>query len=203
MEIKARDVEELLDERIEPVGLVDCHARKTRALLKRQIGGLLQERKVAHHAGERRAQVVRQVRHQVIFAVGFVTQGLLNPTLAIARPVERTLGLEEVAVNVVPCVGVIDQTVLNAGGNHAVCVQLALLVTLVVQGASAEEQDAHGKRQHKSKHVEHKAGVKEYGVANTAKRHGPDRQRNCPRGAADHHTATNDFESINQQNANE
>ena len=146
---------------------------------------------------------MRQVRNQVIFAVGFVTQGLLNPTLAIARPVERALDLEEVAVNVVPCVGVIDQTVLNTGGDHAVGMQLALLVTLVIQGAPAKEQDAHGKRQHKAKHVEHKGGVKEHGLDNTAKRHGPDRQRNGPRGTADYHTATNDFESIDQQKANE
>ena len=141
---------------------------------------------------------MRQVRHQVIFAVGFVTQGLLNPTLAIARPVERALDLEEVAVNVVPCVGVIDQTVLNAGGDHAVGMLLALLITLVVQGTPAKEQDAHGKCQHKAKHVEHKAGIKEHGLANTAKRQGPDRQRKGPRGTADYHAAANDFESIDQ-----
>lgn len=185
------------------MGFVERHARKACTLLKRQIGSLLQERKIAHHAGKRRAQVVRQVRNQVIFAMRFVAQGLLNLTLAIARPVERTLDLEKVAVDGIPRVGVVDQTVLNTGGDHAVGTLLALLITLVIQGTPAKEQDTHGECQHKAEHVEHKGGIKEHGPANTAKRHGPDRQRSRPRGTADYHAAANDFKSIDQQEANE
>ena len=203
VEIEACDVEELLDERVEPVSFVERHARKARTLLNWQIGGLLQQRKIAHHAGERRAKVVRQVGDQVILAMRLVTQSLLDLALAIANLVERTLDFYKIAVDVVPRVGMIDQAVLNTGGNHAVGVQLALLITLVIQGAAAKEQDAHGKCQHKAKHVEHKSGVKEHRLDNTAKRHSPDRQRNCPCGAADHHAAANDFESIDQQKADE
>ena len=68
-EIKACNVEELLDKRVEPVRLVKRHARKVRALLDWQLGGLLQQGKVADHAGERRAQVMRQVCDQVVLAM--------------------------------------------------------------------------------------------------------------------------------------
>ena len=114
-----------------------------------------------------------------------------------------TLDLEKVAVDGIPRVGVVDQTVLNTGGDHAVGTLLALLITLVIQGTPAKEQDTHGECQHKAEHVEHKGGIKEHGPANTAKRHGPDRQRSRPRGTADYHAAANDFKSIDQQEANE
>ena len=55
MEVKTRDIEELFDERIEPVRLVERHARKVRTLLNRQLGSLLQQRKIAHHTGKRGA----------------------------------------------------------------------------------------------------------------------------------------------------
>ena len=139
MEIETRDVEKLLDERVEPMGLVERHARKACTLLKRQIGSFLQERKIAHHAGERRAQIMRQVRNQVIFAMRFIAQGLLNLTLAIARPIERALDLEKSAVDGIPRIGVVDQTVLNTAGDYAVGMLLALLITLVLQGTPAKE----------------------------------------------------------------
>jgi len=69
VEIKACNVEELLDKCVEPMCLVKRHARKVRALLDWQLGGLLQQGEVAHHAGERRAQVMRQVCDQVILAM--------------------------------------------------------------------------------------------------------------------------------------
>ena len=111
--------------------------------------------------------------------------------------------LEKIAVDGIPRVGVVDQTVPNTSGDYAVGMLLALLITLVIQGASAKEQNAHGKRQHKAEHVEHKGGIKEHGLANIAKRHGPDCQHNCPRGTANYHAAANDFKSIDQQEANE
>ncbi len=95
----------------------------------------------------------------------------------------------------------INQAILNTGGQHTVGMLLALLIALVVQGAAAKEQHAHGKRQHKAKHVEYKAGIKQHGPYNTAKCHGAYRQRNGPCGTANYHTATNDFKSINQQKA--
>ena len=55
VEVKARDIEELFDERIEPVRLVERHARKVRTLLNRQLRSLLQQRKIAHHTGKRGA----------------------------------------------------------------------------------------------------------------------------------------------------
>ena len=76
---------------------------------------------------------MRQVRNQIIFAMRFVAQGLLNLALTIARPIERTLDLEKVAVDGIPRVRAIDQTVLNTGGDHAVGMLLALLITLVIQ----------------------------------------------------------------------
>lgn len=82
---------------------------------------------------------MRQVRNQVIFAMRFVAQGLLNLTLAIARPIERALDLEKIAVDGIPGVGVVDQTVLNTGGDYAVGMLLALLITLVIQGTPAKE----------------------------------------------------------------
>ena len=120
-----------------------------------------------------------------------------------AKPDPDAHGLEKVAVDGIPRVGVVDQTVLNTSGDYAVGMLLALLITLVIQGTPAKEQDTHGERQHKAEHVEHKGGVKEHGPANTAKRHGPDRQRSRPRGTADYHAAANDFKSIDQQKANE
>ena len=146
---------------------------------------------------------MRQVGDQIVFAVRFITQGLLDLALAIAHAVERTLDLQKVAIDVVPCVGVIDQAILNTGGEHAVGMLPALLIALVVQSAAAKEQDAHGERQHKAEHVEHKAGVKEHRLGHAAKRHGSNRQCDGPCGAADHHAAANDFESIDQQKADE
>ena len=55
MEVKACDIEELFDECIEPVRLVESHARKVRTLLNRQLRSLLQQRKIAHHTGKRGA----------------------------------------------------------------------------------------------------------------------------------------------------
>ena len=55
VEVKARDIEELFDECIEPVRLVERHARKVRTLLNRQLRSLLQQRKIAHHTGKRGA----------------------------------------------------------------------------------------------------------------------------------------------------
>ena len=55
VEVKARDIEELFDERIEPVRLVESHARKVRTLLNRQLRSLLQQRKITHHTGKRGA----------------------------------------------------------------------------------------------------------------------------------------------------
>ncbi len=52
---------------------------------------------------------------------------------------------------------------LNTSGDYAVGMLLALLITLVIQGTPAKEQDTHGERQHKAEHVEHKGGVKEHG----------------------------------------
>ena len=69
VEVKARDIKELLNKRVEPVRLVERHARKVCALLNRQVGRLLQQREVAHHAGKRRAQVMRQVCDQIVLAV--------------------------------------------------------------------------------------------------------------------------------------
>ena len=185
------------------MGFVERHACKVRALLNRQVGRLLQQRKVAHHAGKRRAQVMRQVCDQIVFAVRLIAQGLLDLALAIAHAVERALDLQKVAIDVVPCVGVIDQAILNTGGKHAVSMPFALLIALVVQGAATKEQDAHGERQHKAEHVEHKAGIEQHRPLDAAECHGADRQRYSPRGTANHHAAANDFESIDQQKADE
>lgn len=123
--------------------------------------------------------------------------------LAVAHTVEHTLDLQEVAVDVVPRVGMIDQAVLNTGGKHAVGMLLTLLIALVVQSAAAKEQDAHGERQDKAKHVEYKAGIDQHRSLNATECHGADRQRHDPRGTADHHATTHDFKAIDQQEADE
>ena len=128
---------------------------------------------------------------------------MLDFALAIAHTVEHTLDLQEVAVDVVPRVGMIDQAILNTGGKHAVGMPLTLLIALVVQGAAAKEQDAYGERQDKAKHVEYKAGIEQRRSLNATECHGTDRQRHGPRGTANHDTTTHDFKAINQQEADE
>ncbi len=142
-----------------------------------------------------------QVRDQIVLAMRLVTQGLLHLALAIAHTVECALDLQEVAVDVVPGVGVIDQAILNTSGQHTIGMLLALLIALVVQGAAAKEQHAHGKRQHKAKHVEYKAGIEQHRPFDAAECHGANRQRHGPRGTANHHAAAYDFKSIDQQKA--
>lgn len=114
-----------------------------------------------------------QVRDQIVLAMRLVTQGLLHLALAIAHTVECALDLQEVAVDVVPGVGVIDQAILNTSGQHTIGMLLALLIALVVQGAAAKEQHAHGKRQHKAKHVEYKAGIEQHRPFDAAECHAP------------------------------
>ena len=97
----------------------------------------------------------------------------------------------------------IDQAVLNTGSKHAVGMLLTLLIALVVQSAAAKEQDAHGERQDKAKHVEYKAGIEQHRSLNATECHGADRQRHDPRGTADHHAATHDFKAIDQHEADE
>ena len=142
-----------------------------------------------------------QVRDQIVLAMRLVTQSLLHLALTVTHAVKGALDLQEVAVNVVPGVGVIDQAILNTSGQHTIGMLLALLVALVVQGAAAKEQHAHGKRQHKAKHVEYKAGIEQHRPFDAAECHGANRQRHGPRGTANHHAAAYDFKSIDQQKA--
>lgn len=95
----------------------------------------------------------------------------------------------------------IDQAILNTSAQHTIGMLLALFVALVVQGAAAQEQHAHGKRQHKAKHAEYKAGIEQHRPFNAAERHGANRQRHGPHGAANHHAAAHDLKSIDQQKA--
>ena len=128
---------------------------------------------------------------------------MLHLTLAIARAVERTLDLQEVSVDVVPGVRMIDQAVLDTGRKHAIGMLFPLLVALVIQRSAAKEQDAHGKRQDKAKHVEYKAGIEQHRSPNATECHGANRQRHDPRGTADYHATTHDFKAIDQQEADE
>ena len=142
-----------------------------------------------------------QVRDQIVLAMRFVTQGLLHLALTVTHAVKGALDLQEVAVDVVPGVGVIDQAILNTSGQHTIGMLLALFVALIVQGAATQEQHARGKRQHKAKHVEYKAGIEQHRPFDAAERHGANRQRHGPRGAANHHAAAHDLKSIDQQKA--
>ena len=97
----------------------------------------------------------------------------------------------------------INQAILDAGGKHAVGMLLPLLIALVIQGAAAKEQDAHGKRQDKAEHIEHKGSVEQHRPLDAAERHGTDRQCDSPCGPANHHATAYDFKAIDQQKADE
>ena len=83
-----------------------------------------------------------QVRDQIVLAMRLVTQSLLHLTPTVTHAVKGALDLQEVAVDVVPGVGVIDQAILNTSSQHTIGMLLALFVALVVQGSAAQEHHA-------------------------------------------------------------
>ena len=73
-EAVARDVEELVDQALEPARLVERDAGVAGALRLGQVGHLVEQREVADHRGERSLEVVRQVGHEVAPASGLVCE---------------------------------------------------------------------------------------------------------------------------------
>ena len=150
MKVEARDVEELLDELIQAMRLLERDAGKAGALLHREIGGLLEKREIAHHARERRLEVVGEVGDEVIFAARLVAQGLLGAALALAHAVEGALHLEVVAVEALPVVAVLDQAVDEMGGDDVVGLLLAARIAEPEHGAARKVGAAHGDGEQKA-----------------------------------------------------
>ena len=65
----AGDLEELIDEPFQPVGLFQRNVGEPGALRFRQSLSLVQQAEIADHAGQRRFDVVSQIDDQIVLAL--------------------------------------------------------------------------------------------------------------------------------------
>ena len=161
VEVEARDVEEFLDECIQAVRLVERDARKASALLNGQVGSLLEKREVAHHARQRRFEVVREIGDEVVFAAGLVAQSIRHLTFAVAHAVDSALHLEKRTVKIRHVLGVLNETVDHMRGDRTICQGLAAVVPHVIHRATGKKDTAHREREQKAAEHEQVVEVNE------------------------------------------
>ena len=146
MEVEARDVEELLDQAVETVRLLQGHARETHPLLLGKIGGLVQQREVAHDARERRLEVVRQIGHQIVLAGSIRPEAPAPQDARVPHPIERAFDLKIVAVQVVPVIRMLDQAIDHVAGDGFVRLLSAADASVRICRERAENSAAHTAR---------------------------------------------------------
>ena len=68
-QIEPGDVEELVDQRVQALGLVQRGMRVSASLLLRHVPRLVQQTQIADYRGHRRADVMREIHDQIVFAL--------------------------------------------------------------------------------------------------------------------------------------
>ena len=92
LQIKASDIEEFVDQLLQPVRFVQRDGGILGALLHRQVGRFLQQAQIADHRSERCFQIVRQIHHQVVFALFRLPRRLLIIINGILQVAQRHFG---------------------------------------------------------------------------------------------------------------
>ena len=67
-EVEAGDVEKVVDEILQPLGLFQGNAGVARSKFRREIRLVGKERQIAQDAGEGRFEIVRQIDHKIVFS---------------------------------------------------------------------------------------------------------------------------------------
>ena len=68
-QIEPGDVEELVDQRVQALGLIQRDMRVPASLLLRHVPRLVQQTQIADYRGHRRADVMREIHDQIVFAL--------------------------------------------------------------------------------------------------------------------------------------
>jgi len=174
----------------------------SRALLHRQVGSLLQQGEVTHHAGERRLEIVGEVGDQIVLAARLIAQGVGDLALLVVHAADRTLHLQEGSVEVVHILRVVDQAVDKVVGDDSIRGSLPAVVAGIIQRTPHKEDAAHRACEQEAAEHEQVIYIDEQRSC-TIREQGSEEDHGEPSGAAERHRAADRHKAVRKHVAHD